>query len=127
MNMKLSEFYRLIKDICPTYHYESDLEEFPRQVYTEYATTYEYGSNQTYDEVISINLNHYSKDEFDKTEKLLELTLMSVEEITFNKETNFDEKNKVIINSYDIDISNSIYLEDIFKEIEALKGESQNA
>ena len=74
--MNLESFYNLIKDICPTFHYESGSEEFPRQVYTEYATSYEYSSNQVYNKVISINLSHFSKTEFDETEKQLEMILM---------------------------------------------------
>ena len=115
--MKLAEFYELIKDVCPTYHYESDCENFPRQVYAEYACTYEYASNSAYNKTISINLNHYSKQEFDETEKLLELLLMLEEEVTFNKETTFDEETKVIINSYDIEIYESMDEAEIRKEL----------
>lgn len=115
--MKLAEFYELIKDVCSTYHYESDCEDFPRQVYTEYASTYEYASNHVYNKTISINLDHYSKKEFDETEKILEILLMLEKEITFNKETTFDEETKVITNSYDIEIYESIDEAELRKEL----------
>lgn len=119
--MNLNEFYKMINDICPTYHFESDLEQFPRQVYTEYSTVYEYASNNVYNKVTSVNLSHFSKDEFDKTEKLLELMLMVKPEITFNKETEFDQETKVITNSYDIEISESLDEQEVLNEIEELK------
>ncbi len=122
--MNLQGFYNLIKDICPTYHYESDSEEYPRQVYTEYATNYEYASNETYEKKVSINLNHYSKDEFDKTERMLELLMMMTKDITFNKETSFDEETKITNNFYDIEITETISYEDLIKELEDLLNES---
>lgn len=123
--MKLTEFYELIKDVCPTYHYESDCEDFPRQVYTEYACVYEYASNNVYNKTISINLDHYSKQEFDKTEKLLELLFMLEKDIVFNKETTFDKETKVITNSYDIEIYESMDETEIKKELENVQANQQ--
>lgn len=119
--MNLNEFYKMINDICPTYHFESNLEEFPRQVYTEYSTVYEYASNNCFNKITSINLSHFSKEEFDKTERLLELMLMIKPEISFNKETEFDHETKVITNSYDIEISQSLDEQQVLEEIEELK------
>lgn len=127
--MNLENFYEMIEKICPTYHYESESEEFPRQVYTEYAMSYEYASNNTYERKISVNLEHYTKEEFDKTERILELVMMLNKNITFNKEINFDEKSKIITNSYDIDITEDVSEEDMQKELSVLlsKRENKNA
>lgn len=115
--MNLNKFYDLIKDICPTFHYESDSSEYPRQVYTEYASTNEYASNGAYEKVVSINLEHFTKNEFDETEKILEYVLTVTENISFAKETSFNEKDKVITNSYDVEIREEILPEELFKEI----------
>ncbi len=115
--MNIEEFYNLIEKICPTYHYESDSEKYPRQVYNEYATNYEYASNNVYEKKTSINLTHYSRDEFDKTERNLELVLLINKNITFTKETSFDETNKTIENFYDIEISEEMTEEQIIKEL----------
>lgn len=124
--MNLKQFYNLIKDICPTYHYESDTADYPRQVYEEYATNYEYSSNSVYTKKVSINLTHFSKKEFDEAEELLEKILMITKDITFQKETSFDEKTKVISNFYDIEIEEEVKEEKIVKEIKELEKECIN-
>ncbi|MBR1540694.1 MAG: hypothetical protein IJ629_06055 [Clostridia bacterium] len=108
--MNLKEFYNLIKDVCSTSHYESDEEDFPRQVYSEYATNYDYASNIGYTKKVSINLSHYSKVEFDETELELERILLEAKDVSFAKETNYDHENKVIENFYDIEISEEMKL-----------------
>lgn len=118
--MNLEDFYNLIKDICPTYHYESDSEEYPRQVYTEYTGNNNYASNNVYERKKSIILDHYSKEEFDKTEKILELVMILNDKIVFSKETSFDENSKVITNSYDIEITEESSQEELEKELNDL-------
>lgn len=122
--MNLKEFYNLIKDICPTYHYESDSEEYPRQVYTEYATNYDFASNEAYEKKVLINLNYYSKDEFDSSERKLELILMTSENIIFNKEVDFDRETKVINTFYDIEITEALSYEKLVQELENLLNEN---
>lgn len=122
--MNLQGFYNLIKDICPTYHYESDSEEYPRQVYTEYATKYEHASNEPYEKIVSINLSHYSKNEFDRTERILELLMMVTKDITFNKDVDFDTETKVISTFFDIEITEELSYEDLMKELDNLLNES---
>lgn len=122
--MNLQGFYNLIKDICPTYHYESDSEEYPRQVYTEYATTYEHASNEPYEKKVSINLSHYSKNEFDRTERILELLMIVTKDITFNKDVEFDTETKVISTFFDIEITEELSYEDLMKELDNLLNES---
>lgn len=116
--MNLKKFYDLIKDICPTFHYESDSSDYPRQVYTEYSSMNEYASNGVYERVISISLEHFTKNEFDETEKILEYVLTITDNISFSKETSFDENNKVITNSYDVEIREEILPEVLSKEVE---------
>lgn len=115
----------MIKDICPTYHYESDSEEYPRQVYAEYAVNYDYASNEVYEKKVSINLNYYSKDEFDSSERKLELILMTSENITFNKEVDFDRETKVINTFYDVEITEVLSYEKLVQELENLLNENK--
>lgn len=124
--MNLESFYKMIENICPTYHYESESQECPRQVYTEYATSYDYASNNIYEKKISINLEHYSKEEFDKTEKALELVMMINKDVTFNKETYFDADSKIITNSYDIELTEEISYKKLKEELSKLLDKEQN-
>lgn len=123
--MNLEDFYNLIKNICPTYHYESCSEEYPKQIYTEYATNYEYASNNVFEIKTSIILEHYSKEEFDKTEKILELNLALNNQISFTKETSFNEELKLIINSYDIEITEELNQKELIENLNNLLNEER--
>ena len=91
----------------PLGHYETNEKAFPRMTYQELNTFYNNASGQAYRENTRVNIEHFTKTEFDPTLEKLKETLLA-NKITPTITTLWDETNKVIVNLFDITITRDV-------------------
>ena len=104
-NMSLPEFYQILcKAGITVSHYEADLDKFPYIVYQELSTGHSNASGKNWREVTRVNVEHFTKKEWDPSLEKLKLALME-NRINFTTTTNYFTDTKVINTVFDLTIA----------------------
>ena len=103
--MTLPELRDILKEAgIPVAHYKAQLTEFPYIVFRELGTRYNNASGNSWREVISVGVDHFTKTAFDETLDKLKRALLK-NKVNFTTATIWYEDDEIIQTSFDFAIA----------------------
>ena len=106
--MTLFKFSKILQKVdIPVGHYATQQEETPYIIYQELATKQMYVSGEAVQEDISIEVVHFTKEEFDPTLERLKQVLRK-HKIGFDIVHGYDPEAKNTVNQFTLTISNDL-------------------
>jgi len=111
--MTLQELREILKEAgTPVAHYKAQLTEYPYIVFRELGTKYSHASGNAWREIISIGIDHFTKQAFDPTLDKLKTALLA-KKINFTTATIWYEDDEILHTQFDAAIVRDM---EVFRE-----------